>query len=406
MAKTFLVTGGTGRLGAAVVERLRRVGHTVRVVSRRAGPELFTVDWTTGAGLATALDGVDVVVHCASATDTFGLSIDVEPADVQMDDMLVKAAAAAHVSHLLYISIVGVDRIPIRYYRIKLAAEEIVARSGVPFTTLRATQFHELIRGLFVAAARGPIMLVPALSVQSIDVSEVADRFAELALAEPAGRVTDLGGAEILKLKDLAQTYLQATGQRRPIVPFWLPGKAFSAFRAGYHLAPDHADGRITFASYLAARPDDGSASDRGAATRTWTRAFVIALASMTATLGMWAGFAPESFFERGPLPFLDTGWVAKLPPYNEHLVRDYGFMNLGMTVVLAVAAIKPTPTLVRSASAGFLVFGAAHVVFHSVHLQHFSLGEAIAMMASNVSLTVLLPAAVFLMASRLEHAA
>ena len=264
MTQTFLVTGGTGRLGALVVARLRRAGHTVRVVSRRAGPELLTVDWTTGEGLAAALEGVDCVVHCASATDTFGLSLTVEQTDVEMDRKLVEAAAAAHVSHLLYISIVGVDRIPIRYYRIKLAAEAIVAQSGVPYTILRATQFHELIREWFAATARMPLLLVPALSIQPIDVSEVAVRLADLAMAEPAGRVNDLGGAEILKFKDLARTYLKATGRRRPIVPFWLPGKAFSAFRAGHHLAADHADGRITFAKYLAARSDDGATSHRG----------------------------------------------------------------------------------------------------------------------------------------------
>jgi uncharacterized protein YbjT (DUF2867 family) len=236
-----------------VVTQLQRAGHAVRVASRRAAPGLFTIDWETGAGLAAALDGVDAVLHCASATDTRGISTKVEPADVEMDRKLVDAARAARVPHLLYISIVGVDRIPIRYYRIKLAVEAIVAESGVPYTILRATQFHELMRGLFAAFARTPLLPVPALSVQSVDVSEVAARLVKLAMAEPAGRVTDLGGPEVAKCKDLAAAYLKATGQRRLIVPFWLPGKAFSALRAGYHLAPDHADGRITFASYLAA---------------------------------------------------------------------------------------------------------------------------------------------------------
>jgi uncharacterized protein YbjT (DUF2867 family) len=254
MAKTFLVTGGTGRLGTSVVTQLQRAGHAVRVASRRAAPGLLTIDWETGAGLAAALDGVDAVLHCASATDTRGISTKVEPADVEMDRKLVDAARAARVPHLLYISIVGVDRIPIRYYRIKLAVETLVAKSGVPYTILRATQFHDLMRGLFAASARTPVLPVPALSVQSVDVSEVAARLARLAMAEPAGRVTDMGGPEVVKCKDLAESYLKATGQRRLIVPFWLPGKAFSALRSGYHLAPDHADGRITFASYLAAR--------------------------------------------------------------------------------------------------------------------------------------------------------
>lgn len=253
MRKTFLVTGGTGRLGALVVGRLRQAGHEVRVVSRRTGPRLFTVDWKTGAGLTAALDGVDVVVHCASA-----------PGSVDMDRRLVKAAADAHVSHLLYISIVGVDRNPLRYYRTKLTAERIVEQSGVPYTILRATQFHDLIRMLLATLARIPLMPVPDLSFQPVDVSEVADRFADLAMAEPAGRVADMGGPQVLRLTDMARAYLEATGRRRPIVPFRLPGKVFGAFRAGYHRAPDHADGRITFADHLATHSDERTASDRG----------------------------------------------------------------------------------------------------------------------------------------------
>lgn len=252
MTKTFLVTGGTGRLGALVVDRLWQAGHDVRVVSRGTGPKLFTVDWKTGAGLTTALDGVDVVVHCASASG-----------DVDMDRKLAKAAADAHVSHLLYISIVGVDRIPFRYYRIKLAAERVVEQSGVPYTILRATQFHDLLRSVLATLARIPVMLVPDLSFQPVDVSEVADRFADLAMADPAGRAADMGGPEVLKVKDMARTYLKATGRRRPIVPFRLPGKVFGAFRVGYHQAPDHADGRITFAGYLAAHSDNRTTSVR-----------------------------------------------------------------------------------------------------------------------------------------------
>ena len=77
---------------------------------------------------------------------------------------------------------------------------------------------------------------------------------------------------------------------------------------------------------------------------RTWTRSMVIVLGVLTATLGVWAGFAPESFYRDGPIPLIDTNWVSLLPPYNEHLVRDYGFVNLGLTVPFLVAAIKLTP--------------------------------------------------------------
>jgi uncharacterized protein YbjT (DUF2867 family) len=252
MTKTFLVTGGTGKLGALVVGLLKASGHEVRVASRRSGDGLFTVDWKTGDGLAGAVTGVDVIVHCASA---FG--------DVELDRKLVAAAVKAGVPHLLYISIVGVDRIPFKYYRTKIDAEKVIESSGVPYTILRTTQFHDLIRVLLAVTARLPLMFIPSLSFQPLDVSEVATRFAELAVGPPAGHVPDLGGPAVRSLKEMARRYLKATGRRRLIVPFRLPGKAFRAFRAGYHHTPDHPDGRITFEDYLAERPDNKALSYR-----------------------------------------------------------------------------------------------------------------------------------------------
>jgi uncharacterized protein YbjT (DUF2867 family) len=254
MTKTILVTGGTGRLGALVVGLLEKAGHDVRVASRRRGAGLFTVDWKTGDGLAEAVTGADVVVHCATA---FG--------DVELDRRLAAASAAANVPHLLYISIVGVDKVPFKYYRTKFAAEQIIEQSGVPYTILRTTQFHDLIRVVLAVSGRLPLMFVPGFAFQPIDVSEVAERFAGLAVGPPAGRVPDMGGPFVQPTKDMARTYLKAAGRRRLIVPFRLPGKAFRAFRAGWHHTPDHADGRVTFAEYLATYPDTRALSYRSA---------------------------------------------------------------------------------------------------------------------------------------------
>ncbi|MBB5790354.1 SDR family oxidoreductase [Jiangella mangrovi] len=252
MTTTFLVTGGTGRLGSLVVDRLRQAGHDVRVTSRRSGPGLRTVDWKTGVGLVAALDGVEVVVHTATSHR-----------NVDMERALAEAAADADVSHLLFISVVGIDRIPIKYYRLQVAAERIIEQSGVPYTIQRATQFHDYVRSVFDSLARLPVMLVPDVSFQSVDHADVAERLAALALAPPAGRVADMGGPEIMKATDMARMYLRSTGRHRAVVPFRAPGRAFGGLRAGYHLAPEHADGRITFADYLAARSDDQGAPDR-----------------------------------------------------------------------------------------------------------------------------------------------
>ncbi|MFJ9724519.1 SDR family oxidoreductase [Streptomyces sp. NPDC101209] len=240
---TILVTGGTGTLGRLVTERLRADGHEVRVLSRRTPP--YAVDLREGgAGLDAAVDGVDTIVHCAS-TQTGG--------DEKAAAHLIAAARRAGVRHLVYISIVGVDRVPFPYYRAKLAVEKAVEESGLGWTVLRATQFHDLPVMLFRTLARLPVLLLPArVADQPIEVAEVADRLAELAQGEPAGRVADMGGPQIRTLESLARSYLKATGRRRAVLQVPLFGKAYRAFREGGHLTSQHAVGKGTFEDYLA----------------------------------------------------------------------------------------------------------------------------------------------------------
>ncbi len=240
---TILVTGGTGTLGRLVAERLRADGHEVRVLSRHAQP--YAVDLREGgAALDTAVEGVDTVVHCAT-TPTGG--------DEKAAANLIAAARRAGVGHLVYISIVGIDQVPFPYYRIKLAVEKLVEESGLGWTVLRATQFHDLLVRVFRAMAKSPVMMLPAgVSDQPVEVAEVADRLAELAAGAPAGRVADLGGPEVRSFESLARAYVKATGRRRAVVNVPLAGKAYRGFRAGGHLAPERAVGKGTFEEYLA----------------------------------------------------------------------------------------------------------------------------------------------------------
>jgi uncharacterized protein YbjT (DUF2867 family) len=242
---TILVTGGTGVLGRHVTERLRADGHEVRVLSRHARP--YAVDLVAGgSGLDSALAEVDTVVHCASSP---------RGGDERAAAHLIAAARRAGVGHLVYISIVGVDRVPFGYYRSKLAVERLVEESELGWTTLRATQFHDLLVTLFEGLAKSPVMPVPAgVNDQPIAVAEVADRLAELAVSAPAGRVPDMGGPEILSLRTLARIHLAATGRRRALLTVPLFGKAYGGFRAGGHLAPERAVGKGTFGEYVAER--------------------------------------------------------------------------------------------------------------------------------------------------------
>ncbi|MFF6786752.1 NAD(P)H-binding protein [Streptomyces sp. NPDC012510] len=242
---TILVTGGTGVLGRLVTERLRADGHDVRVLSRHSEP--YAVDLVVGgAGLESAVAGVDTIVHCMTSP---------RGGDERATENLIAAARRAGVAHLVHISIVGVDRVPLRYYRSKLAVERMVEESGLGWTILRATQFHDLLVLVFQVLSKSPVMLVPAgIGDQPIAAGEVADRLAELAAGAPAGRVEDMGGPEILPLPELARAYLAATGRRRPLLNVPLFGAAYRGFRAGGHLTPERAVGTRTFENHLAER--------------------------------------------------------------------------------------------------------------------------------------------------------
>ncbi|WP_225836661.1 SDR family oxidoreductase [Streptomyces sp. NK08204] len=242
---TILVTGGTGTLGRLVTERLRADGHEVRVLSRHSPP--YAVDLRAGgAVLDTALAGVETVVHCAS-TQRGG--------DERAAANLIAAARRAGVGHLVYISIVGVDRVPLGYYRSKLTVERQIEESGLGWTVLRATQFHDLMVTLLQALAKPPVMPLPAgLSDQPVEVAEVAAELAGLALAAPAGRVADLGGPEVRTMDSLARAYLRAADRHRTIVNVPLFGRTYRAYRTGAHMAPKRTVGKVTFEEYLARR--------------------------------------------------------------------------------------------------------------------------------------------------------
>lgn len=259
MTATILVTGGTGTLGRHVVARLRTTDADIRVLSRQPREATDTVayvtgDLETGAGIDAAVEGVQTIVHCAGS----------QKGDEDKARTLVAAARTAGVRHLVNISVVGADRVPVvsgmdrsmfGYYAAKLGAERVVAESGVPWTTLRATQFHDLLLIAARALAKPPVMMVPAgMRFQPVDADEVAERLVEAALGEPAGLLPELGGPRVYGTRELARAYLRAAGKHRPVLPVPAAGKAAAAIRSGANLATDHADGRRTWEQFLTER--------------------------------------------------------------------------------------------------------------------------------------------------------
>jgi len=268
----ILVTGGTGTLGRLVVARLREARHRVRVLSRQAreadeGVEAVTGDLATGEGIETAVDGAAIIVHCAGSTT----------GDEEKALTLVRAASAAGTRHIVYISVVGADRVPVvswvdramfGYFASKLGAERVVADSGLPWTTLRATQFNDLLLTTVRGVAKLPVVPVPSgARFQPVEADEVAARLVELALGAPAGLVPDIAGPRTYAMADLVRGYLRASGKHRLIVPVRLPGRAARAFRDGANLADEGTVGRRTWEEFLAERV--GSQGDRGPAAFT-----------------------------------------------------------------------------------------------------------------------------------------
>ncbi len=248
-----LITGGTGDLGSKLASRLAAAGHDVRIMSRRPAPpdaryEWAQVDLRTGEGLAEAVAGADLILHCATSPFRGARNTDVEGTR----RLLEAAKASGGSSHLFYISIVGIDRVPLPYYKQKLAAEKVIEESGVPFSILRAVQFHTLIDRVLDGALRLRVAPLPkSFRFQPIETGEVAARMVEYAAKGPSGRLPDLGGPEVRTLGDLASAWLRARRTRALILPLPLFGKIATGFHNGYNCTPDHAEGKITWEQWL-----------------------------------------------------------------------------------------------------------------------------------------------------------
>lgn len=244
------VAGGTGLTGTHVVEIARSRAHDVVVLARSRG-----VDLTSGAGLRAALSGVDAVVDVSNVS-----TLKAEEAIsffAGATRSLLAAEATERVGHHIALSIVGVDAAPEGYYAGKLSQERLIAGSAVPWTILRATQFHEFAALMYARAKVGPVHLAPRARTQPIAVREVAEHLVTLAEAPPAGRATDLAGPREESLADMVRDYARAIGHRGWIPAVALPGAMGRAQRSGALLpAPGAVLGRQTFAEWLDALPD------------------------------------------------------------------------------------------------------------------------------------------------------
>jgi uncharacterized protein YbjT (DUF2867 family) len=220
------VAGGNGTVGRHVAEEGRRRGHDVVVLSRRSGQDVVT-----GAGLDAALAGADAVVDVASVMTTSAARAVAFFGGATRN--LLAAEERAGIRHHVALSIVGIDDIDASYYAGKLAQERMLAAGAVPWTLLRAAQFHEFAEQMLRQIALGPIGLVPRVLLRPVAAREVGIRLVDLAESAPAGRATDLVGPRDEVLADLVRRMRAFDADRGPTLELRLPGTYFRGLASG-----------------------------------------------------------------------------------------------------------------------------------------------------------------------------
>jgi uncharacterized protein YbjT (DUF2867 family) len=247
------VVGGTGVLGKPLVAELAARGDEVLALSRTAprklpdGASHQRIDLTTGEGLAEALAGVEIVVDASSSSTPRRAA----PVMVAGTKRLLRAGAEVGARHYVGISIVGCERVPMAYYKVKVEQEETIAAGAIPWSLLRATQFHTLIDYLFKQDARFGVVRSGSARLQPVDAPVVAERMVGAAHAEPAGRLPDVAGPEVLTLSELAKAWRRA-GHRALPLRFPMIGPIGRPLREGALCNPDAAAGGRTFEEWLA----------------------------------------------------------------------------------------------------------------------------------------------------------
>jgi uncharacterized protein YbjT (DUF2867 family) len=356
-----LVTGGTGDLGSIVARKLATAGHAVRSASRRppAHPLPQGVSWArldleSGEGVDAALEGIDAVIHTAS--NPMGR---LRQTDVEGTRRLLERARVAGVQHAVFVSIVGSDRVPFFYYKVKQEVERLFEQSGVPYTILRATQFPRFFDRLLASQARLPVLFVPTdFKSQPIDPEVVAERLAECIERGPRGLLPDLAGPEVLTLGEIARAWRDARQLRRPIVHLPIPGRAAAGFRGGGLLAPDRPTPGPTLSDWLDRKyGSDPTGRPSPPGEPMWARLAVALIGLGYVAAGMALLLVPLWFYEH----------IGHFPPFNRHYAGDAGAFSfaLGLGLVWAARRLRANRPIIGFATAGSVLHALNHGVDH-----------------------------------------
>jgi uncharacterized protein YbjT (DUF2867 family) len=208
----IVVIGGTGLIGSKLVNKLREMGEEVLAASPDSG-----VNTLTGEGLTEALAGAQVVVD-VSNSPSFEDEAVMKFFQTSTRNLL-DAERVAGVRHHVALSVVGTERLQESgYFRAKMAQENLIKSSQIPYTILRSTQFFEFISRIAQASADGKSLRVSSAYVQPIVSDDVVSALAEVAAGSPVNGTTEVAGPERFHLDDLVRKALTATGDAREVI--------------------------------------------------------------------------------------------------------------------------------------------------------------------------------------------
>ena len=207
----IVIIGGSGLIGKKLVKNLRQRGHEVVAASPSSG-----VNTLTGEGLAEALVGASVVVDVANSPSFEDKAV-LEFFETSGRNLLA-AEATAGVGHHIALSVVGTDRLLASgYFRAKMAQENLIKASAIPYTIVRATQFFEFVGAIAQSATDGQTVRLPPALMQPIVSDDVAAALAEIAVAEPLNGTVELAGPEPIQMDELVRRYLSANRDARKV---------------------------------------------------------------------------------------------------------------------------------------------------------------------------------------------
>lgn len=253
--QSVLITGGTGTLGQELSKQLLEKGYVVNILTSNKNPEIgyfsniIQGDLTDPASLTKAMEGSEIIIHCASSPRN------AQVVDIEGTKNLLHQIDKAKCQHFIYVSIAGVNKSDYPYYQAKYTVEKLIQQSGIPYSILRATQFHDLVLYRIIQAfdkGMGKPIQIPAnMRFQSIDKTDVASAITDLVMNQPEYAVTTIGGPQVLSLEDMIQTYFAQSG-RNDEIEYIEPSLAFhQVFTTGINLYPENALEGITWKEFL-----------------------------------------------------------------------------------------------------------------------------------------------------------